>query len=139
MIDKLAMGIVALSLVVFTPSRAPAQDAPSQSTSGQKTGGLPTAHQGTQRLTGCILRGDISDNYKFNASDGTVWDISKTNKSLKIDPYVGHTVTLVGNFTPDPYSAKDEDKSGVKRDLSKNRAGMVDVSRVVKKGATCTQ
>ena len=59
---------------------------------------------------------------------------------MKINPYVGHTVTVIGSVTPNPYSAKDEAKAGtIKRDLSKNNAGILKISKVTKTGAACTE
>ena len=59
---------------------------------------------------------------------------------MKINPYVGHTVTLIANVTPNPHSAKDEAKAGtIKRDISKNNAGIVEITKVTKTGAACTE
>jgi hypothetical protein len=132
--------ILVLVFCALAPVRVLAQDNAAQQSNADKATTSKAAPQGMQRLTGCILRGDITDNYKFNAKDGTVWDIEKTNKNLKIDPYVGHTVTLVGSVTPNPRSAKDDPNAGkIKRDLGKNKAGTLEISRFTKKGAACTQ
>jgi hypothetical protein len=122
---KIVIAFTVLTVFLFAPSRDSAQD---------------NTQQKAKRLTGCILRGDITDNYKFITKDGIVWNIAKTNKLVKIDPYVGHTVTVVGSLTPNPYSAKDDPNAGtIKRDLSKNNAGVLDISKITKKGATCNQ
>ena len=140
MTRKFALGFVAFIILAFAPLQLNAQDSAQHDAEAQKADSSAKSTQGMRRLTGCILRGDIADDYKFTAKDGTVWKIARTNKQLKIDPYVGHTVTVVGSLTPNPYSEKNEEKAGpIKRELSKNNAGMLDISKVTQKGPPCTQ
>lgn len=138
MIGKLALGLMALAMLLFVPSRAVAQDSAQHDVDSSQTANSNSSHAKMRRLTGCIVRGDGGDEYKFSANNGTVWQIDKTNPHIRIDPYVGHTVTAVGTLTPDPYSEKDANAGPLKRDLSKNHAGMFNITKVTNKGAACT-
>jgi len=78
MTGKFTIGIVGLTILLFAPSHIGAQKNTQQNTTDQKTDSSKTTRSEKRRLTGCVLIGDIADNYKFRAKDGTVWDIEKS-------------------------------------------------------------
>lgn len=136
------LAIMALALCVVFPANAQSS---SQTTPAQNNAAPTTVAPTTRTITGCVLRGDAADRYKFSTKNGTVWEI--VANTLKMDHYVGHTVTVTGKLTPNPYTAKTEEKAeekgkepgAIKRDLIKNNAGTLDISKVGHVGALCTQ
>jgi hypothetical protein len=137
---KITMAALVLTMLLCASLTA-AQDNAQQDGGVQKNDSSRTSSQGTETLTGCIVRGDAVDRYRFAAKDGTVWDVVRgTKEKLKMESYVGHTVTAAGKLTPNPYNAKiGANASAVKRDVAKNHAGTLAVTKLTIVSATCAQ
>ena len=83
-----------------------------------------TTHKKVRTLSGCLQKGDGSDEYKLTTAKGGTWEVK--SDSVKLDEHVGHTVTATGvvsnatmhNMKED---AKDAAKdSGMKKDDSEH-------------------
>lgn len=140
MTSRITIGIFALIILLSAPLDMAAQDSAQQGTTTQKTDSTKSVRPQTRKLTGCIVRGDAVDRYKFLAQDGTVWDIVRKTTEPKMDPHaVGHKVTLVAKVTPNPYDAKlKPNASTVKGDLAKNNAGTLEITKLTTVGDACT-
>ena len=78
---KIAIGTIALSLVVGAAGLATAQD-------------TAKTNNKTRTLTGCLQKSEDANEFNFTAKDGGTWEIKSVN--VKLAGHVGHTVTIVG-------------------------------------------
>jgi len=79
---KIAMAFLALFMFAGTAGLATAQDT------------TKTTHKKARSLTGCLQKGDDSNEYKLTTAKGGTWEIK--SDSLKLGDHVGHTVTITG-------------------------------------------
>ena len=79
---KIVTGLIALFIFAGAAALATAQDT------------TKTTHKKTRTLTGCLQKGEDSNEYKFIAKNGGTWEIKSDN--VKLDEHVGHTVKISG-------------------------------------------
>ena len=60
-------------------------------------------------VTGCLEPGPVAKEYLVRSSDGTEWGVNESDRDLRLNNYVGQTVTIAGD--PEPAS-KAERKAG---------------------------
>jgi hypothetical protein len=53
-----------------------------------------TTHKKTRTLTGCLQKGEDTNEYNFTAKGGGTWEIK--SDTVKLGEHVGHTVTITG-------------------------------------------
>jgi hypothetical protein len=53
-----------------------------------------TTHKKTRTLTGCLQKGDSTDEYNLTTTKGGTWEVK--SDSVKLGEHVGHTVTITG-------------------------------------------
>ena len=73
-------------------------------------------------VTGCLAKGDSSDEYVLTASDGSTWEIRSSNASLA--EHVGHTVSATGVVSNTTMHNLKEDAKDAAHDtgMKKNNA-----------------
>jgi len=79
---KITMAFLALFMFAATARLATAQDT------------TKTTHKKTRTLSGCLQKGDDTNEYRLTTAKGATWEIK--SDSLKLGDHVGHTVTLTG-------------------------------------------
>jgi hypothetical protein len=80
------------------------------------TAGLATAQETTKptqkktrTLMGCLQKGEGTDEYQLTAKDGGTWEIK--SDSVKLEPHVGHMVTVTGVVSnPAAHGLKEDTK-----------------------------
>jgi ABC-type sugar transport system substrate-binding protein len=77
---KIAMAFLALFVFVGTAGLAAAQDT------------TKTTRKKTRTLTGCLQKGDDTNEYRLTTAKGGTWEIK--SDSLKLGDHVGHTVIV---------------------------------------------
>jgi hypothetical protein len=85
--SKISTLLVSLILVVFGLSWALAQDTASDTKS----------KSATRTITGCLSKGDSSNEYLLTANDGSTWEVRSDTVSLA--DHVGHQVSATGVVT----------------------------------------
>jgi hypothetical protein len=53
-----------------------------------------TTHKKVRTVTGCLQKTDDAKEYKLTTKAGATWEIK--SDSVKMEPHVGHTVTVTG-------------------------------------------
>lgn len=72
-----------------------------------------TTHKKTRTLTGCLAKGESSDEYNLTTKAGGTWEVRGEGVSLA--EHVGHTVTLTGAVShPVMHGMKEDAKSEMK-------------------------
>jgi len=73
-----------------------------------------TTHKKVRTLSGCLQKGDGSDEFKLTtAKGGTSWEVK--SDSVKLDEHVGHTVTVTGVVSNAAmHGAKEDTKAEAK-------------------------
>ena len=79
---KMVTGLIALFMFVGAAGMATAQDT------------TKTTHKKTRTLTGCLQKGEDTNEYNFTAKDGGTWEIK--SDSVRLDEHVGHSVKITG-------------------------------------------
>ena len=79
---KIAMAFLALFMFSATAGLATARDT------------TKTTHKKTRTLSGCLQKGDETNEYRLTTAKGATWEIK--SDTLKLGDHVGHTVTLTG-------------------------------------------
>jgi hypothetical protein len=79
---KIAMTFIALFIFAGATALATAQDT------------TKTTHKKTRTLTGCLQKGDSSNEYQLTTAKGGTWEIK--SDTVKLGNHVGHTVTITG-------------------------------------------
>lgn len=79
---KIAIAFLALFMFAGIAGLAAAQDT------------TKTTHKKTRTLTGCLQKGDDTNEYRLTTAKGGTWEIK--SDSLKLGDHVGHTVTITG-------------------------------------------
>ena len=98
---KIAMAFLALFMIAGSAGLAAAQNT------------TETTHKKTRTLTGCLQKGDESNEYKLTTAKGGTWELR--SDSLKLGDHVGHKVTITGvvsNATL--HGAKEDTKAEAK-------------------------
>jgi hypothetical protein len=78
------------------------------------------SHQKVRTLTGCLAKGEGSDEYNLTTKNGGTWEVRGEGVSLA--DHVGHTVTVTGAVShPDMHGMKEDAKSEMKEhDMKKS-------------------
>jgi hypothetical protein len=124
---KIVTALIALFMFTGAAALATAQDT------------TKTTHNKTRTLTGCLQKGEDSNEYNFTAKDGGTWEIK--SDSVKLDEHVGHTVKIVGvvsNATA--HGMKEDAKEEMKEHgMDKHTAerGHMTVTDLTMVGDTC--
>ena len=124
---KMVTGVIALFMFAGTVDLATAQ------------GTTKETHKKTRTLTGCLQKGEDTNEYNFTAKDGGKWEIK--SDSVKLDEHVGHTVKITGvvlNATVHGMKedAKDEMKEhGVNKNATER--GHMTVTNLTMVSGTC--
>jgi hypothetical protein len=50
----------------------------------------------TRTITGCLSKGDGSDEFKLTAKDGSTWELRNSGSQVSLTDHVGHMVTVTG-------------------------------------------
>jgi hypothetical protein len=110
---------------------AVAQDATSD-TKGKAT---------TRTITGCLQKGDSSDEFNLVANDGSTWEVKSTQANLA--DHVGHTVNVTGVVENNKmHNLKEDAKdtahdTGMKKDNREH--GHLTVTDVKMVSSSCSQ
>jgi hypothetical protein len=110
---------------------AVAQDATSD-TKGKAT---------TRTITGCLQKGDSSDEFNLVANDGSTWEVKSTQANLA--DHVGHTVNVTGVVENNKmHNLKEDAKdtahdTGMKKDNREH--GHLTVTDVQMVSSSCSQ
>jgi hypothetical protein len=74
-------------------------------------------------ITGCLAKGDSSDEFQLNAADGSTWEM-KANNSVDLAAHVGHQVRVTGAVDNSTMHNLKEDSKDVAKDtgMKKNNA-----------------
>ena len=103
--------ILCLILLVFSTSLALGQDT-SDTNSKSKAD--------ARTITGCLTKGDSSDEFLLTANDGSTWEVRSSTVALS--DHVGHTVSATGVVSnPTAHNLKEDAKdaaqdAGMKKD-----------------------
>jgi hypothetical protein len=92
---KIAMVFLALFMFAGAAGLATAQ------------GTTKTTHKKERTLTGCLQKGDETNEYRLTTAKGSTWEIR--SDSLKLGDHVGHTVTITGVVSNAKMHAMKED------------------------------
>lgn len=134
---KLIISLMVLGLMALSPvwsSASARQEKEKKTTTKGKAASVRT-------LTGCVQKGDEPKEYVLAAKDGSTWDID--SETVKIDPHVGHTVTVTGKVQLALlHGAKEAVKEGAKDiGLTKkaNERGHLEITKLTMVSPGCTK
>jgi hypothetical protein len=104
-IAKLALWVIPIICLSLCPAASLAQaDSPEKQ---EKTAAKP-AH--THTVTGCLAKGDEPGEFSITGEDGKTWGLRSA--TVKLDPHVGHKVTVTGSKARESKTAeKAEEKT----------------------------
>jgi hypothetical protein len=88
-------------------------------------------------VTGCLQRGDDAGEFSIIARDGKTWEVHST--SIKLDNYLGHTVTVTGPRTHETKAQEkaEEKREGVVKASSKEEYADLGVTSLKMVSETC--
>ena len=86
MINQLSRLLLCLVLAGLATSLAVAQD----SDSGSKS------KSDVRTITGCLTKGDSSDEFLLTANDGSTWEVRNSKSGVNLASHVGQTITATG-------------------------------------------
>jgi hypothetical protein len=95
----------------------------------------------TRTITGCLQKGDSSDEFKLVANDGSTWEVKSTQANLA--DHVGHTVNVTGVVENNKmHNLKEDAKdtahdTGMKKDNREH--GHLTVTDVQMVSSSCSQ
>lgn len=98
--------------------------------------------QKVRTLTGCLAKGDGSNEFVLNAKDGSTWELR--SDSVDLARHVGQTVTITGTASElhaKAHEMKEDAKSEMQEhgmDKNATEHGHLKVSKVTKDSNTCT-
>lgn len=102
---KLNRLLMCLILVGLAASWAVAQDATTDSNSKSDV----------RTITGCLSKGDSSDEYLLTGTDGSTWEVRGSKSGVDLSNHVGHTVTATGVVSnPMAHNLKEDAKDTAK-------------------------
>ncbi len=121
--------IVCLSLFPTTLIAQAAQEKPEK--------GAKPAH--AQTVTGCLQKGDEAGEFSLTAEDGKTYGLRST--SVKLDPHLGHKVTVTGSAAHESKAEKAEEKKEgqVEKASSKAEYADLDVTSLKMVSETCSK
>jgi hypothetical protein len=111
----------------------PCANAQSQNPSNAQTPSTNTQAQSrsktdkTTTVTGCLMKGDQTDEYKIS-DNGTTYDLHST-ANVKMADHVGHKVTVTGKL--------DTSQAGGANTANRTTAERLDVTKLTHVSATC--
>jgi hypothetical protein len=130
-IAKLLYWLIPIVFVSLCPLHLMAQSAPQEQPEKKAT---KPGH--TQTVTGCVQKGDEPGEVSITGEDGKIWGLRST--SVKLEPHIGHTVTVIGAVTHD--SKAEEKKEGqVEKASSKGEYADLDVTSLKMVSDTCSK
>lgn len=107
---KLTLWALAAVLVLTLTGWMQAQDTTTQqttTTSSQDNAG--DTHANVRTLTGCLQKGDSSNEYNLMGQDGSTWELR--SDAVDLGSHVGHTVTITGAVAhPTTHGMKEDAK-----------------------------
>ena len=131
---KMATGVVALFVLVCAVGVATAQYASTPDNSATSD-----THKSVRTLTGCLQKGEDSNEFNLMAQDGSTWEVK--SDSVDLAPHVGHTVTLTGAVAhAKAHEMKEETKEEAKEhgmDKSAKEHGHLTVTQLSMVSETC--
>ncbi|PYV53667.1 MAG: hypothetical protein DMG91_16515 [Acidobacteria bacterium] len=95
----------------------------------------------TRTITGCLQKGDSSDEFNLVANDGSTWEVKSTQANLA--DHVGHTVNVTGVVENNKmHNLKEDAKdtahdTGMKKDNREH--GHLTVTDVQMVSSSCSQ
>ena len=92
---KIAAGFIAVMMFATVVALATAQDT------------TKATHKKTRTLTGCLQKGEGTNEYNLTTKGGATWEIK--SDSVKLDDHVGHTVAVTGVVSHHKEHAMKED------------------------------
>ena len=95
MTNKLSLGIICLFLMTGLAM-------PQQTTK--------TTHKKTRALTGCLAKGEGTDEYQLTTKAGSTWELK--SDSVKLEEHVGHEVKVKGVVSHAKLHGMKEDTKG---------------------------
>ena len=91
---------------------------------------------GKTTVTGCLQKGDEAGEFSLTSEDGKTWGLRSS--SVKLDPHVGHKVTVRGLVTRE--SKAEEKKEGQLENASgKEEYGELRVTSLKMVSPTCSK
>jgi hypothetical protein len=129
-IAKLSYWLVPILFVSLCPLHLMAQSAAQEP---EKKAAKPPH---TQTVTGCLQKGDEPDEVSMTGEDGKVWGLRST--SVKLEPHIGHTVTVIGSVTHDT-KAEEKREGQVEKASGKAEYGDLDVTSLKMVSDTCSK
>jgi hypothetical protein len=139
-IAKLALWVIPVICLSLCPAAALAQaDSPDKQ---EKTAAKP-AHSHT--VTGCLAKGDEPGEFSITGEDGKTWGLRSA--TVKLDPHVGHKVTVTGSKAHESKAAekaeekteKDKTEGQMEKAAGKEEYADLNVTRLKMISDTCTK
>lgn len=124
--------VLCLVLTVFGACLAYGQDATSNDSKSKAD---------TRTITGCLTKGDSSNEFLLTATDGSTWEVRSTTVALS--DHVGHTVSATGVVSnPTAHNLKEDAKdaahdAGMKKDNTEH--GHMKITDVQMVSSSCPQ
>src|ERR1700731_4739611 len=103
---KLNRLLLCLVLVGLTASWAVAQDGTGDSKSKSDV----------RTVTGCLTKGDSSDEFMLTGNDGSTWEVRGSKSGVDLASHVGHTISATGVVSNTTAHNLKEDAKGTAKD-----------------------
>jgi hypothetical protein len=109
---KLTLWALAAVLVLTLTGWMQAQDAATQQTTTTTTSqyNASDTHADVRTLTGCLQKGEGSNEYNLMGQDGSTWELK--SDAIDLASHVGHTVMITG-------AVRNPTMHGMKEDVKK--------------------
>jgi hypothetical protein len=124
---KIVTGIVALFMIAGAASLATAVDT------------TKTTHKKTRTLTGCLQKGEDTNEYNFTAKNDGTWEVK--SDSVNLGDHVGHTVKITGVVANATAHGMKEDAKEEMKEHGMNKhateSGHLTVTNVTMVSDTC--
>ena len=89
-------------------------------------------------VTGCLQKGDEPGEFSITSEDGKTWGLRSTN--VKLDPHVGHQVTVTGSAHREGKEKAEEKKEGqTEKAAGKEEYGDLRVTNLKMVSETCNK
>lgn len=147
--NTIALWAIAAGLLLGTAGIANAQ----QTTTTQKTTTTTTttdtdanstmgdSHSNVRTLTGCIQKGEDSNEYDLVGQDGSTWELK--SDAVDLSSHLGHTVTITGAVAhPMAHGMKEDTKREAQEhgmDKSATEHGHLTVTNLTMVSSSCTR
>ena len=142
--NKMMLWALASALALTTAGLMQAQETSTTqqtTTSTTTTDNSGDTHANVRTLTGCLQKGDSSNEYQLMGDDGSTWEVR--SDAVDLASHVGHTVTLTGAVAhPTAHGMKEDMKKEAQEhgmDKSATEHGHMTVTNVSMVSSSCTK